>query len=35
MDIPAKFGSNGPNGFREENWDVKSLQTMTTTVAKW
>jgi hypothetical protein len=19
MDIPAKFGSNGPNGFREEN----------------
>jgi hypothetical protein len=25
--IPAKFGSNRPSGFREEPWNVKSLQT--------
>jgi hypothetical protein len=25
--IPAKFGSNGPSGFGEEAWNVKSLQT--------
>ena len=25
--IPAKFGSNRPSGFREEAWNVKSLQT--------
>ena len=25
--IPAKFGSNRPNGFGEEAWNVKSLQT--------
>ena len=30
--IPAKFGSNWPSGFREEAWNVKSLQT---TDAKW
>ena len=25
--IPAKFGSNWPSGFREEAWNVKSLPT--------
>ena len=25
--IPTKFGSNCPSGFREEAWNVKSLQT--------
>ena len=25
--IPAKFGSNWPSGFRKEAWNVKSLQT--------
>ena len=25
--IPAKFGSNRPSGFGEEDWNVKSLQT--------
>jgi len=35
MNIPTKFGSNGPGGMNSEG-DCKSLQTkMTTTDVKW
>ena len=35
MNISAKFGPNQFSGFKEEEESMKSLQTRTTTDAKW
>jgi hypothetical protein len=35
MNIPAKFSVNRQISFREENWNVTSLQTTTMTDVKW